>query len=129
MELANTKPVQLPFNGIRQHRRCRRHPPGGSDGETSEAGKVERDDLVVFAQRVVNRPPADHRLSYPMEQDQRLAPSRPIMGELAGSGRRQAGSDDVSLARWTAREHHPSFNSHRHPHLPRMAWGGPSLER
>jgi hypothetical protein len=43
--------------------------------------------------------PADSGLSYPVQQDQRLARSGPMMGESVGGGRRQAGRDDVSLVR------------------------------
>jgi hypothetical protein len=82
----------------------------------SEAGKVERDDVVVVAQRLVDRLPADSGLSYPVQQDQWLARSGPMMGEIVGGGRRQAGRDDVSLVGRTASEHRDLSNSHRQPH-------------
>ena len=74
MELDHAKPVQLAFNGIRQGRRGGRNPCGKSGG-VSEAGKVDRDDVVVLAQLVVDRSPADHGLSHPVEQDEWLARS------------------------------------------------------
>jgi hypothetical protein len=96
----------------------------------SEAGKVERDDVVVVAQRLVDRLPADSGLSYPVQQDQWLARSGPMMGEIVGGGRRQAGRDGVSLVGRTASEHRDPSNSHRQPHYsPDGLVGGRSLER
>jgi hypothetical protein len=77
-------------------------PPRGEGGGTSEAGKVDRDDLVVVAQRLTDGLPADHRPSDPMQQDQWLTPSGPMPGKLMGGGRRQAGRDDGSLVGWMA---------------------------
>jgi hypothetical protein len=95
VELGYAKPVQLAFNGIRQGRRSGRD-PWGECGGVSEAGKVEGDDVVVVAQCLVDRLPADRGFSYPVEQDQRLARSGSMMGEILRGGRRQAGCDDVS---------------------------------
>ena len=67
----------------------------------SEAGEVHRDDVVVVAQCLVDRLPADHRLSYPVEQDQWVTRSGPMTGKTVG-GRRQAGCDDGSLVGWMA---------------------------
>jgi len=44
----------------------------------------------------VDRLPADSGLSYAVQQDQRLAGSGSMLGELVGGGRRQAERDDVS---------------------------------
>ena len=62
----------------------------------SEAGKVERDDVVVVAQCLVDRLPADRGLSDPVQQDQWLTRSGSMMGEVVEGGRRQAGREDVS---------------------------------
>jgi hypothetical protein len=69
VELGHAKPVQLAFDAIRQGRRGGPNPCGKSGG-VSEAGKVERDDVVVLAQLVVDRSPADRGLSHPVEQDE-----------------------------------------------------------
>ena len=66
MELDHAKPVQLALNGIRQGRRGGRN-PRGERGGVSEAGKVDRDDVVVLAQLIVNGSPADSGLSHPVE--------------------------------------------------------------
>ena len=71
--------------------------PGGSAGERPEAGKVERDDLVVVAQCLTDGLPADSGLSDPVQQDQWLARSGSMMGEIVGSGRSQAGRDECLL--------------------------------
>jgi hypothetical protein len=96
VELGNAEPVQLAFNGIRQDRRGGRN-PRGERGGASEAGEVHRDDVVVVAQCLVDRLPADSGFSHPVEQDEWLACSGSVMGEIVGGGRRQAGHDDVSL--------------------------------
>ena len=100
VELDHAKPVQLAFNGIRQGR-CGGRNPCGKSGGVSEAGKVDRDDVVVLAQLVVDRSPADHRLSHPVEQDEWLARSSSMTGKTVGRGPRQSGRDDVSsLGGW-----------------------------
>jgi hypothetical protein len=58
VELGNAKPVQLPFDGIGQGRHRRRNPRGERWG-ASEARKVDRDDVIVVAQCLVDRLPAD----------------------------------------------------------------------
>ena len=63
----------------------------------SEAGKVERDDVIVVAQRLVDRLPADRGLSDPVQQDQWLACSGSMVGEVVEGGRRRAGRDEISL--------------------------------
>ena len=64
----------------------------------SEAGKVERDDVVGVAQCLVDRLPADRPLSDSVQQDQWLTRSGSMMGEIVeGGGRRQAGRDEISL--------------------------------
>jgi hypothetical protein len=95
VELDHAKPIQLAFDGIRQGRRGGRNPCGKSGG-VSEAGKVDRDDVVVLAQLVVDRSPADHGLSHPVEQDQRLAHSGAMTSKVVGGEGRQLGRDDVS---------------------------------
>jgi hypothetical protein len=70
----------------------------------SEAGKIDRDDVVVLAQRVVNRSPADHGLSYPVEQDERLAHPGAMASKVVGGEGRRLGRDDVSSVGWTAPE-------------------------
>lgn len=101
VDLGKAEPVQLAFDGIRQRRRRRRN-PRGKRGGASEAGEVERDDVVVVAQCLVDRLPADSGFSHPVEQDQWLARSGSVMGEVVGGGRRQAGLDDVSSLRRAA---------------------------
>jgi len=58
----------------------------------SEAGKIERDDVVVVAQCLVDRLPADRGLSDSVQQDQWLTRSGSMMGEAVevGAGRRDA---------------------------------------
>jgi hypothetical protein len=68
----------------------------------AEAGKVERDHVVVVAEGMVDRLPADSGFSHPVEQDEWLARSGSMMGEIVGGGRRQAGRDDVSSLGWAA---------------------------
>jgi hypothetical protein len=63
----------------------------------SEAGKVERDDVIVVAQRLVDRLPADRGLSDPVQQDQWLTRSGSMMGEIVEGGRSQAGRDECLL--------------------------------
>jgi hypothetical protein len=75
----------------------RRRNPRGECGGAAEAGKVEQDDIVVVAEGLEDRLPADRGLSDPVEQDQWLARSGPMMGEIVEGGRSQAGRDDVSL--------------------------------
>jgi hypothetical protein len=62
----------------------------------SEAGKVERDDVIVVAQCLVDRLPADRGLSDPVQQDQGLTRSGSMMGEVVEGGRRHAGRDEIS---------------------------------
>jgi hypothetical protein len=96
----------------------------------SEAGEVHRDDVVVVAQCLVDRLPADSGFSHPVEQDEWLARSGSMMGEIVGGGRRQAGRDDVSLVGRTASEHRDPSNSYRQPYYsPDGLVGGRSLER
>ena len=62
VEPGHARPVQLVFNGIRQGRRGGRNPCGESGG-VSEAGEVEGDDVIVVAEGLVDRLPADRGLS------------------------------------------------------------------
>ena len=76
----------------------------------------------------MDRLPADSRLSYPVQQDQRLARSGSVMGEIVEGGRSQAGRDDVSLVgRNGFRAQNPS-NSAEGSTIP-PGVGGRSLER
>jgi hypothetical protein len=57
---------------------------------------------MVVTQCLEDRLPADSGLSDPVEQDQWLARSGPMMGKLMGGGCRQAGRDDGSSVGWMA---------------------------
>jgi hypothetical protein len=63
----------------------------------SEAGKVERNDVVVVVEGMVDWSPADSGFSDPVEQDQWLTRSGSMLGELVGGGRSQVGGDECLL--------------------------------
>jgi hypothetical protein len=92
----------------------------GECGCASEAGKVERDDVVV-AECLTDGLPADSGFSDSVQQDQWLARSGSMMGERVGVG---ADRRDAMLSPrrgGTASEHRHPPNSHRQPHyFPQM---------
>jgi hypothetical protein len=128
VEPGHAQPVQLAFDGIGQGGRCRRD-PWGECGGAAEAGKVERDHVVVVAEGRVDRSPAAPGFSDPVQQDQWLARSVRCWASwlVVGAARRDAMS--VSSSWGAASEHRHLSESRGWLHYSgRCLWVAGSLE-
>jgi hypothetical protein len=86
--------------------------------------EARTEDVIVVAECRVDWLPADRGLSDPVQQDQWLAGSGSMLGELVGGGRRQAGRDGGSSVGGMASERRDLSNSHRQPRQPHCSLGG-----